>query len=77
VVAVGDRIYVRLSPAHIGYARVRELESKWLFYYDVEPPLKGAGLWAAGVLTLAGEGQVWCHDDPEEIAALNVVEALR
>lgn len=77
--AVGERLFVRLSRVHIGYVRVRETEG-YRFYYDVEDPklVPGArGAWAAGILLLAGEGQSWCRDTPEEIAAMMVTEALR
>lgn len=79
---IGARIYVRLSPNHIGYARVRQADGQWRFYYDVEVQTAGfAGLepnaWRAGALLVSSEGQVWCRDDPEEIAAFKVSEALR
>lgn len=72
--AVGERLFVRLSRIHVGYVRVRQLDG-YRFYYAVEDPAQGK--WAAGVLLTIGEGQTWCRDTPEEIAALNVVAALR
>lgn len=74
---IGVRIYIRLSPAHIGYARVRQADGQWRFYYDVETPALEPNAWRAGALLVSSEGQAWCRDDPEEIAAFKVSEALR